>query len=872
MNRILSLIARLRVCAKIASDFGGSAAGPDARRKGGSVSPRDTRPTEPRSRWPGAAPPLRAGGLGRAGFVAPRSQTARVCSLVAPCQPAQSPPAKSELFFAQTPSCPEPSGLTPHAWATAFRGLDPIRRTGGAGVGRRLSIGSRCIGVIVAGFWFVSGLGAAAADGSKRGTAATAEICRCAAGDLEAVFRTAAGGIQLESLEDARTRTALAVKGAPLFSLHMRRVSNGEERTLTASDGWGKTSAGSSRGGFVFEWAAFPEGELAGLTVRATARLEAPESAIRWALDVENRSADWSVRRCVFPQLDLAETSEDGALLFPRGPGEVQRGAWRREFHYRGNYPSGWCSMQFLAAYREGASPTGLYVGLHDPWGSTKHLDFLSTPKSRTVRLSVDVPAADMNQAGNDFRSSGEVVWRLLRGDWYDAARIYRSWARKEARWWPSLGPEGRADTPLWMRELSAWVMTGGAPEECLPAVKAFRAALGLPVGFHWYRWHQIPFDNDYPHYFPTKTGFAQGVGELQRAGVFVMPYINGRLWDSKDGGAEDLEFSRVALGAATKKEDGQPFLEQYGSKETNGEPVSLAVMCPATKLWKDRVRDIVLRLQRDEGTLGAYIDQIAAAAPTLCMDKDHGHPLGGGRWWTQGYWDLLDAIRVAMPPGRMLTSECNAESFVRWFDGYLTWHWQYPGQVPAFPAIYGGAVQMFGRAYRGGPTQDLAMRMKAGQQLVFGEQIGWFDPKQAVEPQNLEFLRKAIQVRWNHRRYFYAGEMARPPRLSGDVPQVRADWQWSGEWPVTTDAVLTGAWRLPAENRVLLLFANVSDSAVKARCVLDLEEYGLTQSQVRRVSSLDGVKSSDELFAVERLAEPIEFAAKSVVAWELIP
>ncbi len=70
--------------------------------KGGSVSPCDTRPTEPRSRWPGAAPPLRAGGLGRAGCVAPRSQTARVCSLVAPCQPAQSPPAKSELIFAQT--------------------------------------------------------------------------------------------------------------------------------------------------------------------------------------------------------------------------------------------------------------------------------------------------------------------------------------------------------------------------------------------------------------------------------------------------------------------------------------------------------------------------------------------------------------------------------------------------------------------------------------------------------------------------------------------------------------------------------------------------------------------------------------------------
>jgi hypothetical protein len=85
-----------------------------------------------------------------------------------------------------------------------------------------------------------------------------------------------------------------------------------------------------------------------------------------------------------------------------------------------------------------------------------------------------------------------------------------------------------------------------------------------------------------------------------------------------------------------------------------------------------------------------------------------------------------------------VLTTECNAEPFICWFDGYLTWHWQHNGQVPAFPAVYGGTIQMFGRAYRGGATKELALRMKAGQQLVFGEQIGWFDPGQAGEPNNL--------------------------------------------------------------------------------------------------------------------------------------
>ncbi len=147
---------------------------------------------------------------------------------------------------------------------------------------------------------------------------------------------------------------------------------------------------------------------------------------------------------------------------------------------------------------------------------------------------------------------------------------------------------------------------------------------------------------------------------------------------------------------------------------------------------------------------------------------------------------------------------------------------------MPAFPAVYGGTIQMFGRAYRGGATRNLALRMKAGQQLVFGEQIGWFDPNQALESQNLPFLRKLIQTRSQFRRYFYAGEMARPPRLTGEVPNVKADWQWSGEWWVTTDAVLTGAWRLPGEDRVLVLFVNVGDQPVKATWACDLRGHGL--------------------------------------------
>ena len=171
-----------------------------------------------------------------------------------------------------------------------------------------------------------------------------------------------------------------------------------------------------------------------------------------------------------------------------------------------------------------------------------------------------------------------------------------------------------------------------------------------------------------------------------------------------------------------------------------------------------------------------------------------------------------------------MLTTECNAEPYIRWFDGYLTWHWQYDGQVPAFPAVYGGAIQMFGRGYGGGRDRsDLALRMKAGQQLVFGEQIGWIDPGVVDEKENADFLRQVVRLRLAAAALLLRRRDGPAAQARGRMPTVRADWRWGGgNWWVTTDAVLTGAWRLPKENRVVIFFVNVSDKPVTAKLALD--------------------------------------------------
>jgi hypothetical protein len=276
-----------------------------------------------------------------------------------------------------------------------------------------------------------------------------------------------------------------------------------------------------------------------------------------------------------------------------------------------------------------------------------------------------------------------------------------------------------------------------------------------------------------------------------------------------------------------------------------------------------------VLRLFNECGVNGVYIDQIAAARPHLCFDASHAHPLGGGHWWTEGYWKMLDAIRAAKPARCMLTTECNAEPYIKWFDGYLTWHWQGQNMVPAFPAVYGGAIQMFGRAYRGGASQDMANRMKAGQQLVFGEQIGWFGPEIIERPDCGPFLRDCVELRWRLKKYFYAGRMARPPRLVGDIPKVTADWQWSGEWPITTDAIMAGAWRIVNEDKAVLLFVNVSDHSLTVPIEFDPGQYGLRGKtcQVARVRP-GGSQGKSTLDAAGKVE--VEFAPRSVFAWEL--
>ena len=648
---------------------------------------------------------------------------------------------------------------------------------------------------------------------------------------LRLSFEIRDDGIHWTGLRDVATDREMLAGGEPFWRLAVEDA-KGKKYNLDNLAGWKRVSISpppkanstfnSQNAKVELLWRGSKDLGADALEVRCDISLEG--SRTTWNLSVENKTS-YSLRTISFPYVVTRPLGGDGSddeVVFPRGPGERHVDPFAKPVSYAGDYPTGWGSYQFFTHYDRAG---GLYVATHDPVGSTKRLEVGTRKKNTQFLMQFDWPAENATIPGNGFTMPGPAVIQLFRGDWFDAALIYRDWARKNARWWPR--EPLRPDTPAWMHETALWAMTGGTSQAVVGPVREFAAYMGVPTALHWYNWHQIPFDTDYPHYFPAKPGFAAGVKELQAAGVRVMPYINGRLWDT---GLED--FGKAARPFACKNERGEPYIEEYGSKR------KLAPMCPTTKFWQDKVNEIVMRLVGPEcGVDGVYIDQVAAAKPCLCFDRSHGHPLAGGHWWTTlGYWPMLERLRADMRkpyPHSMITTECNAEPYIQVFDGYLTWHWQHNGQVPVWPAIYGGQVQMFGRAYRGGPTKDLALRMKAAQQLVYGEQLGWLGPEVIHEKDNAAFLRRMAKLRHVLRDYLADGEMMRPPKPVGTIPNVAADWQWSGVWPVTDRAIQAGAWR--ANNgRLALIFVNVTTGTLSFELNFNGKDYGLTGNQLR--------------------------------------
>jgi len=643
-------------------------------------------------------------------------------------------------------------------------------------------------------------------------------------GSLQVTLEEDANGVGISSITVDGEETLHSSEFSEIFAMEL---SDGSETIrLEASGGWGLVTHTNDGTSCRLEWSQpLAVGASAGLNAVVT--LNVAESRSQWTLEISGVGT-WSLMDVEFPQLNISANGGDH-LLVPRYSGILFPDPVAEGVDWSEIYPAGWhASMQFLSYYNSGY---GLYFGFHDPDAVIK--TFHAAAASGGLEIGASFPVPDRGVPGNDWQVPGVFELDAFEGDWYDAALIYRDWASSEAGFRPGDDPE-RAARLEEISAISLWGNFGGGydPSVVESNTLEFAEYMGVPVGLTWYQWNYLYGDDNYPEYFPERTGMTDAVTALQAAGIRVVPYINGRLFDTDlDGtGPEGIDFETDGRPFAVKDADGNLMTQVFTGN-------LFAYMCPTQAHWQDFLVSASQRLTDTIGCAGLYIDQIGAASPVQCMDPSHGHSLGGGGWWSSGYDEMLGRINAADPEARFLTTESGVDAFVDDFEGFMVQGWQADGMVPAFQAVYADVVRLFGMKTGVSHYNDQQFYCKLSQAFAHGIQLGRFytSIRNATgdEEKAPLFVRRIGRIHHKLREFFAGGRMVRPLAVTG-AGTITTTWQYTydGDIPVTISQVPTSSWSVDAAGRkaVALAFVNASmTDPANFSFDFDAADFGLT-------------------------------------------
>ena len=509
-------------------------------------------------------------------------------------------------------------------------------------------------------------------------------------------------------------------------------------------------------------------------------------------------------------------------LLAPRMSGVVYERPIDREVPQPWkNYPNGELNMQFHAYYDDLG---GIYFAQEDPFGGCKN--FKTRGRGGELEMVWTHPVAyDSGESGGrEFTLSGNAVWELFDGDWFDAGQVYRRFLSEKARWWIPKLP--RTDTPEWMRENTLWILhlvfTHQTPYDMVANLKEIRDYLELPFGLHFYEWFDLK-KGSFPHFY-CKPDALYVLNELNDAGIYVKPYIDNRTWCTMDGDAPgkdgrryDFQFNDIASKYATRTREGEFTLE--------GGTYRCAVMCPSVPEWREFMFQTAQRLA-GHGFHAIYHDEVTTAQPMPCFNPEHGHKLNDPRNWLEnGYWKMFERIVALRKKYPLLChdSEDASEPYMQYLDGVCPYRWTNAGQVPLFVSIYSGRTQFNGRIYdHVKPGEPESFYDKMAVQLVGSEQLGWFTASYLDQPDRRLFIKRMMHLRKALLPYFNEGRMLHPLLFDEPIPTRTVLWGSLEPEKITNPKVHHSVF-LSADERVrAVIWVNASPETITVHPKLD--------------------------------------------------
>ena len=568
--------------------------------------------------------------------------------------------------------------------------------------------------------------------------------------------------------------------------------------------------------------------------------------SIVWRARVINSSSQWSVMSLNYPTPAVKREKYD--LFIPRFGGRIIKDAADMEYNYKNNYP-GTLTMQYFALYSQGS---GIYLGIEDEKAAVKNFELNVNDKVFTLDAIFYAP--DGSIVGNSFDAFGQMRWKAFKGDWYDAAMIYADFVYEKAQWLPKLN---RPDTPSKFKDVSFWISdyipniesqgnnkpmllsTGSdiyEPDYWYKAPIQLKKELGeMPIAYHVYNWHKIPFNIEYPHFLPAKETFIKNAPLLRENDIYVIPYINAVSWESRDGEVgHKINFENTGKDGSVTLENGEMLYVNYPQMTKSGHNSHLVPMCPSFEKYHDIIEKLSFKMERTLPIDGIYFDEIAAAPARPCYNKKHNHTLGGGNYWVDGDNRMMQKIIKNKTSGNFYLTESCAEPYMKSFDGYLTWNWVYPQDVPAFAAIYAGYIQMIGRVTDGKKKDDLTFfKYCNGKSLVYGQQLGWCKADIVWRPEWLSFIKNAVDTRYQLTEFLNNAKMLRPPTVTTTLPKLIMEPGLDNKGEIESSAVVSGAWKHREREEIIIIAVNIANEDVSFTLNFDADEYGVSNMEL---------------------------------------
>ncbi|MBQ4314322.1 MAG: hypothetical protein IJC21_02670, partial [Lentisphaeria bacterium] len=256
--------------------------------------------------------------------------------------------------------------------------------------------------------------------------------------------------------------------------------------------------------------------------------------------------------------------------------------------------------------------------------------DYFVSEDRKTIRL-------EMIHAYSKLLSFYDAAYGKFSGEWFDAADIYRTWREKY-----SLFEQVKPHDVL--KDIDLWVWNRGAIADVVPPVLELKKQLpDCKLALNWYWWHAIPYDTEYPDFWPPREGvdnFKAAVKLLNDNGIYVQVYINGVCWDVdgkswQEGGEESCMLDKEGKVQAT-------MFNQYTLHR-------LGYMCGEGMVFRRRMVELVKTLQSC-GLNGQYMDMISHMGVHHCYNPKHKHAPGDVQIMLDGYRAMIDDIHAEIP------------------------------------------------------------------------------------------------------------------------------------------------------------------------------------------------------------------------------